>query len=127
MRPRWNVAQSMQHAPAAASLTFAAEHTFERVSVARDYDLQTEALRHGRGRIELAELKGAMLAEVASGSMLTARGEIATKETLEPRRAHDRGRQRRTPAISAFRQRSGIRCFGSDAARTKRGSSHNSG
>ena len=69
-------------APAAASLAFAAEHTFERVSVARDYDLQMEALRHGRGRIELAELKGAMLAEVAGGAMLTARGEIATKETL---------------------------------------------
>ena len=50
--------------------------------MARDYDLQMEALLHGRGRIELAELKGAMLAEVASGAMLTARGEIATKETL---------------------------------------------
>ena len=71
-----------QQARAAASLAFAAEHTFERVSVARDFDLQTEALRHGRGRIELAELKGATLAEVSTGAMLTARGEIATKETL---------------------------------------------
>ena len=49
MRQRWNVAQFTEHAPAAASLAFAAEHTFERVSVARDYDLQTEALRHGAG------------------------------------------------------------------------------
>ena len=75
-----------EQAPAAASLAFAAEHTFERVSVARDYDLQTEALRHGRGRIELPELKGAMLAEVSTGAMLTARGEIATKQTLERER-----------------------------------------
>ena len=73
-------------APAAPSLTFAAEHTFERVSVARDYDLHTEALRHGRGRIGLPELKRAMVAEVASGAMLTARGEIATKQTLERER-----------------------------------------
>jgi ATP-dependent exoDNAse (exonuclease V) alpha subunit len=75
-----------EHAPAAASLTFATEHTFERVSVARDYDLQMEALRHGRGRIELSELKGAIRGEVAGGSMLTARGEVATKETLERER-----------------------------------------
>ena len=75
-----------RYAPAAPSLAFAAEHTFERVSVARDYDLQMEALRHGRGRIELPELKGAMLSEVASGAMLTARGEIATKETLQRER-----------------------------------------
>jgi hypothetical protein len=45
-----------EQAPAAPSLTYAAEHTFERLSVAKDYELKTEALRHGRGRVELPEL-----------------------------------------------------------------------
>jgi hypothetical protein len=36
----------------------------------------------------LPELKAEMLAEVATGAMLKARGEVATKETLQ------RGRQR---------------------------------
>ena len=67
---------------AALSLTHASEHVFERVSVAKDYELKTEALRHGRGRIELAELKGSLLSEVASGAMLRAGGEIATRESL---------------------------------------------
>jgi conjugative relaxase-like TrwC/TraI family protein len=75
-----------QQAPAGPSLNYASEHIFERVSVAKDYELKTEALRHGRGRIELPELKGAVLAEVASGAMLTARGEVATQETLERER-----------------------------------------
>jgi conjugative relaxase-like TrwC/TraI family protein len=34
------------------SLRHAEDHLFERVSVARDYEILTEALRHGRGRIE---------------------------------------------------------------------------
>jgi len=71
---------------AAPSLTHAQEHVFERVSVAKDYELKTEALRHGRGRIELPELKAAVLSEVAIGAMLTARGEVATRESLERER-----------------------------------------
>ena len=55
--------------------------------MAKDYELRTEALRHGRGAIELLELKGALLAEVATGGMLTARGEVATQETLQRERA----------------------------------------
>jgi ATP-dependent exoDNAse (exonuclease V) alpha subunit len=43
-------------------------------------------LRHGRGRLELADVKAALLAEVASGAMLTARGEVATQESLERER-----------------------------------------
>ena len=31
------------------SLDYASEHIFERVSVAKDYEVKTEALRHGRG------------------------------------------------------------------------------
>jgi conjugative relaxase-like TrwC/TraI family protein len=68
-------------AVAAPSLAYAREHVFERVSVAKEYEVQTEALRHGRGRVELPELKAALLAEVASGEMLTARREVATKDS----------------------------------------------
>jgi ATP-dependent exoDNAse (exonuclease V) alpha subunit len=67
-------------------LAYAREHIFERVSVAKEHELYTEALRHGRGRVELSELKAALLSEVASGAMLTARGEVATKESLERER-----------------------------------------
>jgi hypothetical protein len=77
---------SHEPAPAAASLAYEREHLFERVSVAKEYELQTEALRHGRGRVELAELKAALLAEVATGAMLTARGDVATRESLERER-----------------------------------------
>jgi AAA domain len=75
-----------QQAVAAEFIAYAREHLFERVSVARDYELQTEALRHGRGRVELADVKAALSAEVASGAMLTARGELATQESLERER-----------------------------------------
>jgi conjugative relaxase-like TrwC/TraI family protein len=75
-----------EQAPAMPSLAHARDHIFERVSVAKDYEIQTEALRHGRGRIELPELKSEFLAQVASGAMLTARGEVATKESLDRER-----------------------------------------
>ena len=71
-----------EQAPAAASLKYAREHLFERVSVAKEFELYTEALRHSRGRINLLELKAALQAELASGEMLTARGEVATRESL---------------------------------------------
>ena len=75
-----------RRALASEVLAYAREHLFERVSVAKDYELQTEALRHGRGRVELGEVKTALLAEVASGAMLAARGEVATRESLERER-----------------------------------------
>ncbi len=76
----------MKQAPAGASVVYASEHVFERVSVAKDYEIKTEALRHGRGRVELPEVKGVMLAEIASGAMLTARGEVATQASLQRER-----------------------------------------
>jgi conjugative relaxase-like TrwC/TraI family protein len=75
-----------QRAVAAELVAYSREHLFERVSVARDYELETEALRRGRGRVELADVKAALSAEVASGAMLTARGELATQESLERER-----------------------------------------
>ncbi len=70
-------------APAAPSLSYAIEHTFERLSVAKTHELKTEALKHGRGRLDAAELGGELAAKVASGEMLTARGEVATQAALD--------------------------------------------
>jgi len=75
-----------EHAAAAPSLSYAREHVFERVSVAKDYGLKTEALRHGRGRIDLPELQTALVSEVATGNLLTAKGEVATKRSLDRER-----------------------------------------
>jgi conjugative relaxase-like TrwC/TraI family protein len=56
--------QSPARAPAIQSsrpsLQHAEDHVFERVSVARDHELLTEALRHGRGHIDHSELKGTL-------------------------------------------------------------------
>jgi conjugative relaxase-like TrwC/TraI family protein len=76
----------LETAPAAPSLSFATEHVFERVSVAKNHELKTESLRHGRGRLDLAEVKGELAAKVATGQMLTANGEMATQATLQRER-----------------------------------------
>ena len=68
------------------SLDYAEEHVFERVSVARDHELLTEALRHGRGRIALDELKGSFALQESSGEVLRAGKDVATRETLERER-----------------------------------------
>lgn len=71
---------------ATASLDYAEQHLFERVSVARDHELLTEALRHGRGRVALDELKGSFAFQEGSGELLRAGKDIATRETLERER-----------------------------------------
>lgn len=73
----------LETAPAAPSLSYAVEHTFERLSVAKNYELKTEALRHGRGRIDAEELAGELVSAVARGEMISARGEVATQATLQ--------------------------------------------
>lgn len=75
-----------QTAAAAPSLAHATEHIFERVSVAKEHEVKAEALRHGRGRIELPELKAAIRSNVVTGALLTAGGEVATEQTLERER-----------------------------------------
>lgn len=75
-----------QQAPAGPSLAYAKEHVFERASVAKDHELNTEALRHGRGRLDLAELKTEILAETGNGAMIAASGELATQESLDRER-----------------------------------------
>ncbi len=71
---------------ATESLEYAEQHVFERVSVARDHELLTEALRHGRGRIALDELKGSFALQESSGELVRAGKDIATRETVERER-----------------------------------------
>jgi conjugative relaxase-like TrwC/TraI family protein len=73
---------SVVREPAAPSLEYAKDHVFQRVSVAHDYELLTEALRHGRGRIDLPELRGTMRVGELDGSLLRHGSEIATRDTL---------------------------------------------
>jgi conjugative relaxase-like TrwC/TraI family protein len=68
---------------ASPSLLYAQEHIFERVSVARDHELLTEALRHGRGRIALKETKGLLQLGEASGQFIRAGDELATRNSLD--------------------------------------------
>ncbi len=68
------------------SLQYAKDHVFERVSVARDHEILTEALRHGRGRISYQELKSSLALEESSASILRSGGEIATNASLRRER-----------------------------------------
>jgi ATP-dependent exoDNAse (exonuclease V) alpha subunit len=70
-------------ASSAPSLDYAKDHIFERVSVVQDHELLTEALRHGRGRIRLGELKGELSVQESAGRVLRSRREVATKTSLE--------------------------------------------
>ena len=74
---------SMVADSSAPSLDYAQEHIFERVSVALDHELLTEALRHGRGRIHLADLKGELHLQESAGKVLRSGREIATALSLE--------------------------------------------
>jgi conjugative relaxase-like TrwC/TraI family protein len=68
------------------SLEYAKGHVFERVSVVRDHEVLTEALRHGRGRISLDELKGSLMREESAGKVFRHGGEIATAGSLKRER-----------------------------------------
>src|ERR1017187_7939847 len=70
----------------APSLEYAADHIFERVSVAPGYELLTEAWRHGRGRIRLPDLKGELSLQESAGSILRSGREVATAASLERER-----------------------------------------
>ena len=72
--------------PAADSLQYGKDHIFERLSVARDHEVLTEALRHGRGKIHHSELKGTLALEESSGLVLRDGQEIATAESLRRER-----------------------------------------
>ena len=69
-------------ATAGDSLQYAEEHVFERLSVARDHEVLTEALRQGRGQISHSELKGSLALQESSGRVVRDGNEIATAESL---------------------------------------------
>ena len=73
-------------ASAEPSLRHAQDHVFERVSVTRDHELLAEALRHGRGRILIEELKGRLAAQESTGQLLRHGEEVATAESLQRER-----------------------------------------
>jgi conjugative relaxase-like TrwC/TraI family protein len=65
------------------SLQYAKAHLFERNSVVCDFDLMTEALRHGRGQIDPDQLRGALEVEQSQGILIRAGNNLATSESLE--------------------------------------------
>ena len=72
---------------AKASLQYAQDHVFERVSVAKDYEVLAEALRHGRGYLHSKDLRGVLALEEAEGNVFRDGGEVATVASL--RREHE--------------------------------------
>ena len=79
-RPRHTPPEPFQEA---ASLQHAKEHLFERSSVVREHELMTEALRHGRGKIDRRQLRGALELEQSQGSLIRSGNNLATRESLE--------------------------------------------
>jgi conjugative relaxase-like TrwC/TraI family protein len=74
-----------QHEPSLAvdSLQHAKDHLFERRSVVYDHELLTEALRYGRGRVDLGQLRGALEIEKSQGIVIHAGERLATHESLD--------------------------------------------
>ncbi len=92
LREGLNEAQTKSHSPQIncgmheASLAYSQEHIFERLSVAREHEVLTEALRHGRGNVELSDLQGSLSLERAKGTLISAGDEIATHASLQRER-----------------------------------------
>jgi conjugative relaxase-like TrwC/TraI family protein len=74
---------SHELSPAADSLQHAKDHLFERRSVVYDHELLTEALRYGRGRVDLGQLRGALEIEKSQGAVIHAGDRLATHESLD--------------------------------------------
>jgi conjugative relaxase-like TrwC/TraI family protein len=72
-----------ESSPASESLQHAKEHLLERRSVVHDHELLTEALRHGRGRVDLGELRGALEVEQSQGTLIHSGNRLATRDSLD--------------------------------------------
>lgn len=68
---------------ASNSLQHAKDHLFERRSVVYDHELLTEALRYGRGKVDLGQLRGALEIEKSNGTVIHAGDRLATHESLD--------------------------------------------
>ena len=92
LRDGLNEAQTKSHSPQIcrgvheASLAYSQEHIFERLSVAREHEVLTEALRHGRGNVVLGDLQGSLSLERAKGALISSGDEIATHASLQRER-----------------------------------------
>ena len=75
-----------EHSPAVDSLRHAKDHLFERRSVVYNHELLTEALRYGRGRVDLGQLRGALEIEKSQGAVIHAGDRLATHESLDRER-----------------------------------------
>ena len=102
-----------------ALLRHAQNHVFERVSVARDHELLTEALRHGRGHIRIDELKGRMATQESAGQLLRHGDEVATSRELTARARHDRGCESGPRLFRSAGQRTEVRCGGHSPPRAE--------
>lgn len=69
--------------PAVVSLQHAKDHLFERRSVIYDHELLTEALRYGRGHVDLGQLRGALEIEKSQGIVIHAGNRLTTHESLD--------------------------------------------
>jgi len=74
---------SYELSPAADSLQHAKDHLFERRSVVYDHELLAEALRYGRGRVDLSQLRGALEIETSRGTVIHAGNRLSTHESLD--------------------------------------------
>ena len=75
-----------ERTPAVESLRYAEEHLFDCKTVAKDHELLSEALRHGRGRLDLGELRRNYEFALLQGELLQVGGNIATRTSLERER-----------------------------------------
>ncbi len=66
----------------AASLEHVKDHVFERVSVAKDYEILAEALRHDRGQVDHQQVKNQLAVQEALELVLRNGGETATTASL---------------------------------------------
>jgi conjugative relaxase-like TrwC/TraI family protein len=82
LRPREGVSQLALNS-GEASLEYAKDHVFERVSVAKDYEILAEALRHGRGQVDHQQLKNRLAFQESLGMVLRNGNETATTASLQ--------------------------------------------
>jgi hypothetical protein len=76
-----------ERTPAIQSLQHAEEHLFERKTVTKDHELMTEALRYGRGKLDLSELCGSYEFEVSQNKLLQIGSNVTTQTSLERERS----------------------------------------
>lgn len=66
--------------PPEGALEYAKAHAFERRTVAQEHEILTEALRHGRGRIDAGELVGALAVQEAGSATFTRTKRASAKQ-----------------------------------------------